>query len=245
MKNSKAIEGNNLSKSFKENLVLNNLNFSVSENSFHALVGENGAGKTTLIKIILGLITVFDGKIEIFNVNNKNPLSRSNIFYMPAEAKFPSGISLFKYLLSIALLKNLTRNEARSLIIHNLKKFNLWNFRRKRPNSFSSGQKKKALLISSIISNDKLIILDEPTANLDPKTRREIYNIFSEMKQNGKTIFVSTHNLTEISTHIDEASYLRDGQIFWNGKIGPKVNLEEHYFQKNNTFTKNKGKQNE
>lgn len=226
------VEVKNLSKSFKNQLVLKNINLKIHQKSLHALIGENGAGKTTLIKSILGLYDNFSGEIKINQIRNSEPESRKKVFYFSAHPKFPTFLNMQQYLKVKYNLYETKMSNINNDLITYLKHFNLWNHRKKRIGTLSSGQKKKVLIVEALLFKADFWILDEPTANLDPNTRREIYSIISEqIEKNGTTVLISTHNLAEISPHATEATFIFDGKVFWNSLLNKQENLEKHYFR--------------
>lgn len=222
---------NNLTRLYDKNgYGVKNLSFEVKSGSFHAFIGENGAGKTTTIKSIIGATFNFNGEILIKNINNKISESKSNIGYVPEKAQFPKEITVYEYLKSLALLNNLSKTEADNKISELLKKFHIEDLRNKKPSFFSSGQKKKVLLIQALIHNPELIILDEPAANLDPTARFELFNLLSSLNKEGKTILISSHILAEIDQFVDSLTLIHKGKLIYNGiKYKP---LEDIYYEK-------------
>lgn len=222
---------NNLTRLYDKNgYGVKDLSFEVQSGSFHAFIGENGAGKTTTIKSIIGATFNFSGEILIKNINNKISESKSNIGYVPEKAQFPKEITVYEYLKSLALLNNLSKTEADNKISELLKKFDIEDLRNKKPSFFSSGQKKKVLLIQALIHNPELIILDEPAANLDPTARFELFNLLSSLNKEGKTILISSHILAEIDQFVDSLTLIHKGKLIYNGiKYKP---LEDIYYEK-------------
>lgn len=226
------LEVKNLSKIYnkKDNRGIQNLNFSVPRGSFHAFVGENGAGKTTTIKSIINSFSNWTGQILIDNKDNKTAESKEKIGYVPENALFPKEIKTIDYLLSFALLSGMDKAKAKEKIKDMLTRLDIIDLINKKPYSFSSGQKKKVLLIQALIHEPDLIILDEPAANLDPSARYELFKILEDLKNQGKTIFISSHILSEIDKYIDSLTLIHDGQIVFNGE--KNQNLEEIYHEK-------------
>lgn len=184
-----AIEVDNLTKSFSGDRGIRNASFSITQNAFHVLAGENGAGKTTIIRSILGLYQEFSGKVLIDGVENANPRAFENIGYISETAVFPNQFNVRRYLIWVAKLKNKhARNTISSLVDSYLHKFNLYRSARTNPNKLSSGEKKKVLLIKALIEESKILIMDEPAANLDPKARTIFFNQIDDMRKNGVTI---------------------------------------------------------
>ncbi|AWX42855.1 ABC transporter ATP-binding protein [Metamycoplasma cloacale] len=230
--NNPILEIKNLTKIYdkKQNVGIKNISFNVNRGKFHAFIGENGAGKTTTIKSIIGAYTNLDGEILINGISHKKAESKKIVGYVPENPIFPKEITTYEYLLALSLLTNIPRNEINQKIEEFLKKFNILNLKNKKPSSFSSGQKKKILLIQALIHNPELIILDEPAANLDPSARFELFSILKQLIDNGKTIFISSHILSEIDEFTTEVTLIDNGSIVYSG---PKYkHLGEMFYEK-------------
>lgn len=229
--NETVLEIQNFTRIYSKNGVgVKNLNFTVKSGSFHAFLGENGAGKTTTIKSIVGATYNFVGDILIKGINNKTSTSKSIIGYVPEKAQFPSELTTYEYLKSLALLNNLPKHQVEEKLSYLLNKFNIEELSNKKPSYFSSGQKKKVLLIQALIHDPELIILDEPAANLDPTARYELFKLLNSLKQEGKTIFISSHILAEIDPFVDSLTLLHKGELVYSGD--KYKNLEEIYYEK-------------
>ncbi|SJZ41123.1 ABC transporter ATP-binding protein [Mycoplasmopsis verecunda] len=227
------LQVNNLSKHYvdkKETRGIFNLNFEVKKGSFHAFIGENGAGKTTTIKSIIGSYHNYDGEIVINEINAKNPESKAKLGYVPENAIFPKELTTWNYLYSLALLSGINKSQAKEKINNLLDKFEIQNLANSKPYTFSSGQKKKVLLIQALLNNPDLIILDEPAANLDPTARYQLFTLLKELHNEGKSIFISSHVLSEIDKYVDSYTLIHKGKIVDSGiKNKP---LEEIFYEK-------------
>lgn len=212
-----ALSIENLCKSYSGKIILDNVNFIVYEGDFHAFIGDNGAGKTTTIKCILGLINKDNGIMSSFDIDDSDVNFRNNIGYMPETSDFPHNFTLKRYLNNMAFLYGLNKNEAKKRIEYLSKKFNLHEFLNSKPINFSSGQQKKTLLIQALLNNPNILILDEPSANLDPTTRSEMYEIFKELNEKGVTIFLVTHVLSEVENIANSATILKNGNVLFTG----------------------------
>ncbi|PZV99947.1 ABC transporter ATP-binding protein [Metamycoplasma auris] len=228
----KILEVNNLKKLFgKTNRGINSISFSVTDGDFHAFIGENGAGKTTTIKTIIGAYINYEGNILISNIDIKNAESKSIIGYIPEVADFPKELSVYEYLYNLALLSNIKKKEIKERIYYYLKLFNIENLVNDRPYNFSSGQKKKILLIQALIHHPKLLILDEPAANLDPTARYELFSLLKKLNNEEKiTIFISSHVLAEIDKYVNSVTLIHNGNILYNGI--KKQSLEDLFYEK-------------
>lgn len=187
------IEVKDLKIGYEGHIVLDKVNFSIEDGEIAVVVGSNGAGKTTLIKALLGLVKPINGSI------NFNDLKQEYIGYMPQETKVDSNFpaSVYEIVLSGALNKTLfyTKKE-KKLALDNLKLLGISNLKDKSFQELSGGQRQKVLLARSLCSTDKLLILDEPSNNLDRESKKDLYEIITELnKKHNITIIMITHDL--------------------------------------------------
>lgn len=241
----------NLCKKYphKKKLTINNISFNVYPGQFHAFIGANGAGKTTTIKSLIGAYARWTGTILINGKKNTSIEAKNDLGYIPENARFPKRMSCYSYLVWMAKLSGLKNIQAKRFAITRLNELNMWNLRRKNPNLFSSGQKKKILLAQALINNPKILIMDEPAANLDPKARLDLYETLSKLAQKGKAIFISSHVLAELDKYANAATILDGGQIVFTGSTkelfekykNDKIQINVSNNQKMNLFLKDNG----
>ncbi|WP_051675880.1 ABC transporter ATP-binding protein [Ureaplasma canigenitalium] len=217
-KNENILEVIDLTKIYKRSTQgVRNLTFSIKKGDIHAFVGENGAGKTTTIKTIINAYADFQGKILIDGYDNRLPESKSKLGYVPEVALFPQEITTYEYLFSLARLSRVSAKEAKEKILYLLDTMGILNLKDKKPVNFSSGQKKKVLLIQALLHNPELIILDEPAANLDPSARFEFFEILKELNREGKTIFLCSHILKEADEYANSLTLIHGGKLVYTG----------------------------
>ncbi len=209
----------NLRKQYnrKAKPAIDKLNFQVLRGQFHAFIGANGAGKTTTIKSIVGAYANFEGQVKISGLDNREKMSKARLGYIPEIARFPSRISAFNYLKSMAMLNRLTSKEAENFAKDILIEFKMYDLKDVSPNKFSSGQKKKILLGQALSNDPDILIMDEPAANLDPKARIDFFNILKGLQRRGKSIFISSHILSELDLYADSLTILDGGKIAYTG----------------------------
>lgn len=226
-----AIELNNITFKYKKKgpISLTNVSFVVEHGSFHVFIGENGAGKTTTMKVINNLVLDYTGDVFI---NGNNPKSKhcpmASISYFLDITKFPKNLSIYEYLFNSSLI---FRNDIDILkldIDEYLVNFGISEHRDKSPLNLSLGQKKKVLLIKSLLEKSTIFILDEPVANLDPTTRLQFFHELKKHQMNGITVFISTHVISEIKEYIDSATFIKKGEIIWSGKIDGELLLSKY-----------------
>lgn len=210
------IELKNLSLGYEKIIVLNNINITINENDFICIVGPNGSGKSTLIKGILGLIKPMKGKV-IFH-----GLKQNFIGYMPQETKIDSTFpaSTYEIVLSGTLnslgLKPFYTKKEKEIANKNLKLLKIENLKNKNFCDLSGGQRQKVLLARSLCATSKLLILDEPSNNLDKASKKELYKIIKELNEKHNiTIIMITHDLDHDNLIGNKILSLRDDSIFF------------------------------
>lgn len=211
----------NLKKSFANKNVLDNINFELKNNEIFGLIGLNGAGKTTLIKIILDLLEADSGDIDILNIKSTSPKSREFLRYLPEKFQASSMVSGLEFLTIFNGFDKSYDNNKKLLVERIYKLADLLALDRTVLNSkvskYSKGMMQKLGLISTFLGNSKLIILDEPMTGLDPKARIYLKNILKESKKENKTVFFSSHILSDIDEICDRIGILNNGKICFVG----------------------------
>ncbi|UOE64135.1 ABC transporter ATP-binding protein [Mycoplasmopsis bovis] len=228
----KVLEVINLTKIFsKTNRGIQDINISVNSGDFHAFIGKNGAGKTTTIKSIIGAYPNYSGQILIYGKDIKDASAKSIIGYVPENAIFPKELNVYQYLYNFSILSNIPKKQADTKIKQFLKLFNIEDLINDKPYNFSSGQKKKVLLIQALLHDPKLLILDEPAANLDPTARYELFSLLKNLNENeGITILISSHVLSEIDKYVNSVTLIHNGHIVYSGS--KKGHLETLFYEK-------------
>lgn len=209
--------------------VLKQVNFEIKENTLNYIVGPNGSGKTTFIKIILGLVTQSSGNI-IVNGEKLNGLYRyrGNIGYMPQIASFPENLTGEEVL---TLLKEI-RNNKTNLDEELIELFQLEKELQKRIKNLSGGTKQKINAVIAFLFKPTILILDEPSAGLDPVSSAILKDKILKEKNNGKTILFTSHIMSELEELAEEIIFLLEGNICFAGKkndliaITGEINLE-------------------
>lgn len=205
-----AIQLSNLTKYYGKSRGIINLNLDVKEGEFFGFIGPNGAGKSTTIRTLLGLITPSSGQAKIFDetIRKRNPQIRSHIGYLPSEAVFYRGIKVKDLLKLSADLHHKNCSAEREILCRRLQ----LDVNRK-VDELSFGNRKKVAIVSALQHQPKLLILDEPTSGLDPLMQREFFHIIRERNEQGATVFLSSHVLSEIQRNCTRAAIIREGRI--------------------------------
>ncbi len=227
------VEVKNLTKHYKGRTrpAINNISFNIYPGEFHAFIGANGAGKTTTIKSIIGAYSKYKLKGEILiNGQDHNLIEvKKLVGYIPENAKFPKKMALNDYLYLMTRLSGYSSQESKKRVKEILEDLKLTSLKNKRPNDFSSGQKKRVLLAQALVHNPQILIMDEPAANLDPIARMDLFNQLVELKEKGKAIFISSHILDEIGKYATYCTILDGGKVVYNEQLKNDSDLSEIY----------------
>lgn len=204
-----------ISKSFA-NSVLDQVSFDVKKNEICGFIGLNGMGKTTLIKIILDLLDQDEGEVEIFGVSRVLPQARKKVCYLPEKFQ-PSahlkGEEFIQFVLDF-YDKKINKKRARELCVNlNLDPDVL----DQKVTKYSKGMTQKLGLLAVFLSRAELVILDEPMSGLDPKARIALKRELLDYKKSGKTIFFSSHILSDMDEICDSIAVLNDAKIVYHG----------------------------
>lgn len=151
------------------------------------------------------------------------------IAYLPEEPTFPKRWRIEGYLFAFATMLGVSYKDRRCCVTRVLQELGLEEIKERRLDQLSSGQKRKVFLAQSLVSDPDLFIMDEPTANLDPKARKEFFEYIKRLRDGGKSFFISTHVLKEIDEYADYVTILDHGEVLYSGLKGDE-NLQERYF---------------
>lgn len=205
-----AIRTENLTKFYGKARGIVELNLSVEQGECFGFIGPNGAGKSTTIRTLLGLISPTSGSARLFGgdvTREKTKLLR-RVGYLPSEAAFYPGMRVREVLALSSRLRGMDcAGEAKALCDR------LQLDPSRRVDELSFGNRKKVAIVCALQSEAELLILDEPTGGLDPLMQREFFEIVRERNQNGATVFLSSHVLSEIQRNCDRAAIIREGRM--------------------------------
>ncbi|HQF42962.1 MAG TPA: ABC transporter ATP-binding protein [Ignavibacteriaceae bacterium] len=216
------IELKNIEKSFGKYQVLKDISLNIEPGKITAIVGPNGSGKTTIIKSILGLVKPDKGEILINNKSViKEHLYRKDIGYMPQVASFPDNLTVTEVFNMISDLRKQSVNGNANLI--NI--LQLESEMNKKIKTLSGGNKQKVSACIALMFDPKIIILDEPTAGLDPVASANLKKKIIEQRDAGKTIILTSHIMTEIEELSDNILFLIEGKIVFDGTLKNLVEL--------------------
>lgn len=205
-----AIQIVNLTKYYGKAKGIVDLNLSVKEGELFGFIGPNGAGKSTTIRTLLGLIKPTSGQAQVLGMDicKEKDKILSEVGYLPSEAVFYSGMKVKEVLkLSANLRKKDCSEEAKRLCDRLQLDVN------RKVEELSFGNRKKVAIVCAFQHNPKLLVLDEPTSGLDPLMQREFFSIVRERNEQGTTVFMSSHVLSEIQRNCTRAAIIREGHV--------------------------------
>lgn len=223
------VKVSNLVKIFDKRKIIKNISFDVSENSVVGILGKNGAGKTTLLGMLMGLISPSSGKIEILgkDLNKKKNEILPKINFqspyvdLPKKMTVEQNLYFYSRLYGIKNFKDIIND-----LVDKLKMKDLIN---KSYGSLSAGQKTKVNLCKALINNPKLLLLDEPTASLDPETSIFIREFLLKFqKKNNSSILITSHNLDEIESICSKIILLKFGTVVSDGNLNEILNTKNY-----------------
>ena len=211
---------NNLSKTYPNGVqALKNVSLTINKGMF-GLLGQNGAGKSTLMRTIATLQDADEGDIQFNDIDIlKQPSELRKILgYLPQEFGVYPNVSGEELLLHIADMRGITsKGERKEQVDAILSKVNLFEVRKKRLDSYSGGMRQRFGIAQALLANPKLIIVDEPTAGLDPMERNRFYNLLSELGEDA-VVILSTHIVEDVSTLCNDMAIIGQGEVLLTGK---------------------------
>lgn len=217
---------------YDETVALREINLTLQDRIFLGVIGPNGGGKTTFLKILLGLVEPWKGKVQIFGKSPKN--ARPMIGYVPQhslfDAQFPIRVweaVLMGRLAKVGLFRSYT-DEDRRAVSDALKQVEMSQFRDRHLGELSGGQRQRVLIARALVSNPKLLLLDEPAASVDKPMQASVYELLSELKKKMAIIMVS-HDIGVISSYVDRIACLSGKLYYHDSKEIVKAELEEAY----------------
>ena len=208
---------NNISKQYGDKKVLNDINLALT-NGIYGLIGPNGAGKSTLMSIMTTLIKQTSGNIYYNNqdIEKLKEQYYTKIGMMPQNQKGYDNFTALQFLYYIATLKGMDKKYAKEIIHDLLIQVGLENEKDKKLKAYSGGMLQRLMFIQAIINDSSILVLDEPTAGLDPYERIRLRNLISQIAKN-KIIIIATHVMQDIESIAKELILLKDGEIIFKG----------------------------
>ena len=222
------IEFNNVSKNYKDLLALDNISFKIYKGEVFGYIGPNGAGKTTTIKILVGLITDFNGQVNIYGINVQKDRKGLHklIGYHPQEAGFQEWRTVDHAFKTFGRLSGLSSDYLENRTQEILELIGLTDFRYKKIIHLSGGMFQKLRLGQALLHEPEILIMDEPLSGLDPQMRYQFKEIIKKLARSGITILFSSHILSDVQDIANTIGILNQGQIM---KIGTPEELQTSF----------------
>lgn len=232
-----AIEVSGLTVSYGGADVLHRLSFQVKRGEVFGFLGPNGAGKSTTIKALLDLVTPSDGQVRLGGIPAREKRSRRLVGFMPEEPMYYRWLSPLELLHFYGKLCGVGWIERRRRAQALLDLVGLTTVQKKPLSTFSKGMVQKLSLAQALMNDPETLILDEPTTGLDPLAKNQLRGILSGLRERGKTIFFSSHELSEVETLCDTILILKEGRVLRSGALHEilrargQLSLEQYFLE--------------
>lgn len=212
------IEITSLKKCYGDNLALNDVSLKI-ENGMYGLLGRNGAGKTTFMRILATLLKPSAGKVTFDSIPlEETKRIRPLIGYLPQEFSLYPDMSIWETMRYLAAMSKIPAEIQRERIPELLQQVNLWENRKSKVHKLSGGMKRRLGIAQALLNNPKVLIIDEPTAHLDPEERLRFYNLLDEFSSD-RIVIVSSHIVADIESVCANAAVLDSGQLLYAGAV--------------------------
>jgi ABC-2 type transport system ATP-binding protein len=217
------IELKNVTKRYDSLTAVDNVSFSVKTGEYFALLGPNGAGKTTIVKMLLDFTRPTSGSLSLNGIPSTHAECRTSIGYLAENHHIPSYLSGWQYLLRCAELLDISRSDATDQCRRIVELIGMQGREDAKVGTYSKGMIQRFGLGAALMGDPKLLILDEPTAGLDPIGIREIRQLLESLKGQGMTIFLNSHLLSEVEKICDTAAIINRGTLLVKDAISAIV----------------------
>ena len=232
-----------ISKSFNKRMVLRKIDIQLNKGEMCGLLGSNGAGKSTFFHILLGIVKGDHGDIFLNGVNiNSLPIherSKLGISYLPQQTSIFKGLTVYENLLGIAQIIKKKTNEQKEIVEKLMVEFSLTHLRNIYANSLSGGERRRVEIARCLINNPKILLLDEPFANVDLLSIQDVKTLLLNLQSRGCGILVTDHNASQLLSIVDRAYVIANGSIIAKGtprQIVGASEAREKYFGKDFTL---------
>jgi ABC-2 type transport system ATP-binding protein len=213
MDDSFVIETQALRKEFGTNVAVRGLTLQVKQGEVFGFLGPNGAGKTTSIKMLLGLVKPTSGSAALLGRPLSDRCAREKIGFLPEHFRFHDWLTAIEFLTLHGQLYGMQSNHLKQRSAELLELVGLTLFRDKELRTFSKGMLQRIGLAQALLNEPKLVFLDEPTSGLDPVGRRLVRDIIRRLRQDGTTVFLNSHLLSEVEITCDRVAFIKHGEV--------------------------------
>ncbi|MDF1860753.1 MAG: ABC transporter ATP-binding protein [Verrucomicrobiales bacterium] len=227
-----AVEVSHLTKVFRTGMgknyvvAVDNLSFNVKAGEVYGLIGPNGSGKSTTMKVVLGLMAASKGSVKVFGLDSGDLRARNEIGFLPENPYFYKHLSGAETLKFYGKLCGLRGSELKDRIAELLKMVDLEDAAKRRLGGYSKGMLQRIGLAQSLIQNPRLVILDEPTAGVDPVGSRQIRDLILKLKEDGYTVFLCSHLLEQVQEVCDRVGIIFRGRMRREGRLDELIQIE-------------------
>lgn len=206
-----------LSKQYKNKIAVDRLSLTLT-NGVYGLLGANGAGKTTLMRMICGILKPTSGEVKFNGIDVSEESYRDALGYLPQDFGYYPEFSAQDFMYYMASLKGMTKVQAKAKTKELLETVSLSDVAKKKIKTFSGGMKQRLGIAQALLNNPKILVLDEPTAGLDPKERVRFRNLISELGKD-KIVLLSTHIVSDVEHIANIILVMKDGQLLHSGSL--------------------------
>ena len=227
----KAIETQNISRFYQKGNIkaLDGVSLTTEAGTIFSLLGPNGAGKTTLIKLLLGIVFPTAGNATIFGKPISDISIHNDIGYLAENHRFPEFLTANEILYYYGKLNGLNKAILHQRMPGLFKLVNLEGWENTKIRKFSKGMLQRLGIAQALINEPKMLFLDEPTDGIDPVGRREVRDLLKKLRDQGKTIFLNSHLLSEVERISDEIAILKKGKLVRQGSLESLISRDHHY----------------
>ena len=226
-----AIRFDNLSKSYRDGSrsksALKGISFSVEEGEIFGFLGPNGAGKTTAMHVLMDFIFPTDGKSEIMGIDSREPRARQPVGFLPEIFNFDTFLTGEDFLRLFGKMASRNRELVEAHIPELLRFLDLPDAGKIKIRNYSKGMTQKIGLAQALIGDPSILVLDEPTSGMDPIAKARIKQLFTKLRSEGKTVFLSTHILSDVEDIADRVAIINNGELLTVDRVSNLISGDE------------------
>ena len=225
------LNAKNISKSFDGRMILRKIDIHLNQGEMLGMLGSNGAGKSTFMNIVLGLLRCDFGDIFLNNIKLTNlaihERAKLGIAYLPQQSAIFRGLTVYENLLGIAQIVKKRSTQQKEIVEQLMAEFSITHLRDVKANALSGGERRRTEIARCLISNPKVLLLDEPFAGVDLLSIQDIKELLLKLQARGCAVLVTDHNASQLLSVVDRAYVIANGTIVANGSPRKIVNTDE------------------